>query len=777
MIQYDEAHHIFKLDTPNTSYVFGLTDESYPGQIYYGKKIGDTDLGYLLREDERPQPPSLLRREKAGYFDFYPMEYPSCGIGDARESCIGIRTMDGQEGLELRYCSHRIYAGKQPLEGLPATWDESPSVFPVSPEMVSAGTDTAETKANEAEQTTCIADCGTACSTLEVTLEDAVTGLRVILSYTAFEDVDAITRSVRVENAGERSLYLTKVLSACLHVEQENLEVLTLPGSWSRERQLQRQKLGYGSIVTESIRGISSHQDHPFMALVTENCTQTTGDVYAMNFVYSGNFIAKAMRDQFDQTRMVMGIHPDRFCWKLEPGESFQAPEVVLVYSDEGLGKMTRTFHRLYRNHLIRGYWKDRRRPVLINNWEATYFDFDTEKLLAIAREAAERGIEMLVVDDGWFGYRSNDDSSLGDWQVNEKKLPGGFAYLAQEVNKLGMKLGIWLEPEMVSEDSNLYRAHPDWALQMNGREPGQARAQYVLDLSRPEVAEYVYGMIRDVLSSANIEYVKWDMNRLLSDVGNLTLPADRQGEIMHRYMLAVYGLQDRLTKDFPQLLLENCCSGGGRFDPGMLYYSPQIWCSDDTDAIERLSIQEGTQLIYPLSCIGAHVSICPNHGTGRVTPFETRGVVALSGTFGYELDITRLPDEEKDQIPGQVAHYKQFSHLIRNGEYYRIASWRENHLYDCFMVVSEDRTEALCTYVQVLSQINCKSRRIRLQGLDPDAFYSVTEVTLAETCAEGQGQPAAKKRYQGAALMYAGILMPRVMGDFQTRLLHIKKI
>ncbi|MCD8076228.1 MAG: alpha-galactosidase [Lachnospiraceae bacterium] len=726
MIQYDSQHQVFKLDTPNTSYVFGLTDGSYPGQIYYGKRIGDTDLMYLLRENERPEPPSVLRREKAGYFDFYPMEYPFSGIGDGRESCINIRTMDGQEGLELNYISHQIFEGKRTLEGLPATWTEN-------------------------------AD---SCSTLEVTLGDAVTGLRVILSYTAFADVDAITRSVRVENGGARSLYLTRVLSACLHVEQENLEVITLPGSWSRERILQRQKLGYGSLVTESIRGISSHQDHPFMALVSENCTQTTGDVYAMNFVYSGNFIAKAMRDQFDQVRMVMGIHPDHFCWKLEPGMEFQAPEVVLVYSDEGLGKMTRSFHALYRKHLIRGYWKDRQRPVLINNWEATYFDFDTEKLLAIAREAAAGGIEMLVVDDGWFGRRSNDDSSLGDWQVNEKKLPGGFAYLAQEVNKLGMKLGIWVEPEMVSEDSELYRAHPDWALQLAGREPGQCRAQYVLDLSRPEIADYVYGMIHAVLSSANIEYVKWDMNRLLADVGNLTLPADRQGEIMHRYMMAVYGLQDRLTKDFPQLLLENCSSGGGRFDPGMLYYSSQIWCSDDTDAIERLAIQEGTQLLYPLSSIGAHVSICPNHGTGRTTPFETRGVVALSGTFGYELDITKLSDEEKKQIPAQVARYKKYSALIREGNYYRIASWRENHRYDCFMVVSEDRSEALLTYVQVLAQTNRKSLRLRLHGLDADAFYEI----------EG-------KRYQGAVLMYAGLLLPRMNGDFQTCLLHIVKI
>ncbi|MCD8021425.1 MAG: alpha-galactosidase, partial [Lachnospiraceae bacterium] len=350
---------------------------------------------------------------------------------------------------------------------------------------------------------------------------------------------------------------------------------------------------------------------------------------------------------------------------------------------------MTRTFHDLYREHLIRGYWKGRERPVLINNWEATYFDFDTEKLLEIARDAAASGIEMLVVDDGWFGHRDWDDSSLGDWTVNEEKLPGGFQFLAEEVNRLGMKLGIWMEPEMVSENSELYRAHPDWALQLKERIPGQCRAQYVLDLSRKEVRDSVYEQIYKVLSSANIEYVKWDMNRPLADVGNAILPAQRQGEISHRYMLGVYEMQERLLKDFPTLLLENCCSGGGRFDPGMLYYSPQIWCSDDTDAAERLAIQEGTALIYPLSAIGAHVSACPNHQTGRNVPLATRGIVALSGTFGYELDITRLSPDEKEQISGQVAMYKQYSHLIREGDYYRLESWNQNGCLDSYMIVS----------------------------------------------------------------------------------------
>lgn len=721
MIQYDKEHQIFKLDTPNSSYVMGIADHKYIGHVYYGKRIGDTDLGYLLRAGEHPTVPSVLPREKTGFFDFFPMEYPFGGTGDQRESCINIRTVDGQDGLELIYVSHRIYAGKRALKGLPATWGED-------------------------------------CDTLEITLTDRVTGTLAVLSYTIFRGIDAVMKNVRIANGGQKDIYLTKALSSCLSLEQDGYEALTLPGSWARERQIQRQKIGYGSVLTESIRGISSHQDHPFMALVSAGCTQTAGEVYAVNLVYSGNFMAKATVDQFDKIRMVIGIHPERFCWKLGPGENFQTPEAVLVYSDAGIGKMTRTFHDLYRNHLIRGYWKDRERPVLLNNWEATYFDFNTEKLLSLAREAAGAGIEMLVMDDGWFGHRETDSSSLGDWYVNEEKLPGRLKYLADEVNKLGMKLGIWVEPEMISEDSKLYEAHPDWALQVKYRRPGECRAQYVLDLSRPEAVDYVYGRLKDILSSANIEYVKWDMNRPLADVGNAVLPADRQGEIMHRYMLAVYELQERLLRDFPKLLLENCASGGGRFDPGMLYYSPQIWCSDDTDAVERLSIQEGTQLLYPLSAIGAHVSDCPNHMTGRTVPFETRGIVALSGTFGYELDITKIPEEERRQIPDQVALYKRYHSLIREGEYYRIASYRETHLYDCYMVVARDRREALLTYVQVLAETNRKSRRIRLQGLLEDAFYEV----------EG-------KVYQGSTLMYAGLLVERMAGDFRAKMISVR--
>ena len=437
-----------------------------------------------------------------------------------------------------------------------------------------------------------------------------------------------------------------------------------------------------------------------------------------------------------------------------------------MVYSDKGFGKMTRTFHKLYREHLIRSPYLNQKRPILINNWEATYFDFDEKKLLEIAKEASELGIEMLVMDDGWFGCRNDDNTSLGDWQVNEDKLKGGLKYLVDEVNKLGMKFGIWLEPEMISPDSNLYREHPDWAFAVPGRTGSLARNQYVLDLTRQEVRDYVYEMIAAVLRSSNIEYVKWDMNRQLSDMGSCGLPADRQGELYHRQVLAVYELQDRMTKEFPYLLLENCSGGGARFDPGMLYYSPQIWCSDDTDAVERLSIQAGTAMIYPLSTMGAHVSDCPNHALGRTTPFETRGYVALAGTFGYELDVTKIAKEEQGKIPDQVAMYHKYNDLVREGDYYRIAHYAENHYYDCFEVVAKDKSEALVTYIQVLNRPNFHSRRIRIPGLDKTACYVIENA---------QDWPEiAQTEYHGDTLHYAGINIPVLNGDFQGRLIHL---
>ena len=429
-----------------------------------------------------------------------------------------------------------------------------------------------------------------------------------------------------------------------------------------------------------------------------------------------------------------------------------------MVYSAEGLGKMTRSYHAFYRRHMIRSPYNHKKRPILINNWEATYFDFDTDKLLDIAREAKKDGIEMLVMDDGWFGKRNKDDSSLGDWVVNEEKIKGGLKNLVDKVNEIGLEFGIWFEPEMISPDSNLYKEHPEWAIQIPGREATESRCQYVLDLSRPEVQDYAYESVAKILRSANIKYVKWDMNRQLSDLGSTYLDEDSQQELFHRYVLGMYAMQERLVQEFPDLLLENCSGGGARFDPGMLYYSPQIWCSDDTDAIERLEIQEGTALIYPLCSMGAHVSVCPNHTVGRVTPFTTRGHVALAGTFGYELDITKLPEEERKLIPEQTAMYHKYHELIREGEYYRILSYRENHRSDCWAVASEDKNEVLVTYVQVLAQANMPSRKVRLRGFDPAKKYRL----------EGTDEV-----YSGEMLMNAGFRMKDFWGDFVSRLYH----
>ena len=723
-----EEEKIFKLDTRNTTYVIAVVDdEQFLGHVYYGKKLKEVHLDGLLRIHENPFVPSKNNRDRVSFLDSFPMEYPAHGLGDYRESCINIRTEKGNVGLALSYVSHKITEGKDGLEGLPASFG----------------------KAGE-------------CETLEILCEDKAAGLQVILQYGIFDEADVITRSVKVVNTGKEDLYLTKVYSACLDMDNKDFEAISLHGSWARERQIETVPVSHGKYSVESIRGESSHQDHPFLALKTKNADQENGEVYAMHFVYSGNFKAQVQSDQFDQVRMTMGIHPEDFTWKLKEGESFQAPETVLVYSAQGLGQMTRIFHDFYRNHLIRSEYKNQKRPILINNWEATYFDFNTDMLIAIAKQASALGIEMLVMDDGWFGNRCDDNRALGDWFVNEEKLKGGLKYLVDEVNKLGMKFGIWFEPEMISPDSDLYRAHPDYAIAIPGREPSLCRNQYVLDLTRKEVRDYAYECVAKILRSANIEYVKWDMNRQLSDIGSLELPADQMGELYHRYVLAVYEMQERMMTEFPHLLLENCSGGGARFDPGMLYYSPQIWCSDDTDAIERLKIQEGTALIYPLSTMGAHVSDCPNHTVGRVTPFETRGYVALAGTFGYELDVTKIPESDREQIPAQVAMYHKYNDLVREGDYYRIASYAENHYFDCYGVVSKDKKEALYTYVQVLNRPNYHSRRIYLKGLAAEKYYAI----------EGE-----EGTWSGEQLMNAGLLVQNPFGDFKGKLIHLTEV
>ncbi len=727
-IYFDEKRSVFRLSTEHTAYFIGITDGKYVGHAYYGGPMEDCGCGYLMRAGEKPKPPSENPWEKASFADSYPFEYPAWGVGDYRESCLCVRTEGGHRCAELFYESHRIVSGKPGLPGLPATFEREGG--------------------GEAE-------------TLEIVCKDPVLGLKAVLRYSIFGDSDALARSVTLTNEGEENLYLEKVLSACLEMDNEGYELLTLNGSWARERHMEFSKLRHGFQGVESLRGVSSHQAQPFLALTTPDVGQDRGEVYAFHFVYSGNFSARAELTQFDTVRMTMGIHPDGFEWTLAPGESFTAPEVVCVYSDRGLGAMTRTFHDLYRNHLIRSPYLHRKRPVLINNWEATYFDFDKERLLEIARRAKEDGVEMLVMDDGWFGKRDNEHCSLGDWQVNERKLPGGLRALSEELKAMGMKFGIWLEPEMVSRDSELYREHPDWAIRIPGREPAMSRGQYILDLSRPEAADYVYQAVSAVLRSADISYVKWDMNRQMTDIGSAYLGREHQGELCHRYVLGVYRLQERLLREFPDLLLENCTSGGGRFDPGMLYYSPQIWCSDNTDAAERLRIQEGTALLYPLSAIGAHVSICPNHVNGRVTPFETRGYVALGGTFGYEMDVMRLSDEERQAMRDQIALYHKYQELVREGDYYRIASVRENHEFDCYLAAAKDGSEALVTYVQETARSNYHSRRIRLAGLLPKERYVCTETG---------------EEFSGELLMRGGLLVPPLPGDHAAKLWHFVK-
>ena len=725
-ISYAEDIVLFKLDAKNTSYVFGATDDGYLIHAYYGKKIEDEDLTYLLRLTENPWTLKTNARDKGTFMDAHAFEYPCHGTGDYREPCLMVMDDEGMTTTDLRYVSHKVYKGKPALEGMPATFANE----------------------NEAE-------------TLEITCVDNHTGLEAVLVYTAFNDLDVITRSVRLKNTGTAPLNVKRVLSSCVDFDNDGYDFITLNGSWARERVMERCRLHHGKQGVDSVKGESSHQNNPFVALVSHTADEDNGEAYGFNFVYSGNFFAQAEVTQHKYTRLVMGINHFDFNWLLEAGEEFVAPEVVMVYSSEGIGAMSRTFHDLYREHLIRGEYKDKRRPILINNWEATYFNFDTEKLIDIAKEASKLGIEMLVMDDGWFGHRDADNSSLGDWFVYEKKIKGGLKYLVDEVNKLGMKFGIWFEPEMISPDSELYKAHPEWAIQVQGRELSMSREQYVLDYSNKEVRDHIYGMMKKILDSANIEYIKWDMNRQLTEVGSTTLPKNRQRELWHRYVLGVYDVMNRLTTDYPHILLENCSGGGARFDPAMLYYSPQIWCSDDTDAIERLKIQHGTSICYPASAMGAHVSDCPNHTVGRSTPFATRGNVAMVGTFGYELDVTRIPQEDRDAIPGQIAQFNKYNPIIRTGDQYRIGNVFEDNMWDAWMFVAKDKSEAVFTFVQVLGRPNYRNRRVKLKGLDPKAMYRNEE---------------SGEIHSGSALMNAGIFM-EIHGDFSSKVVHFVKV
>lgn len=725
-IFFDEAQGLFHLQSRNTSYIIQLV-HGYPAHAYFGAKLRHgSNLDQLLTFQERASfSPNPIPEDKSISLDSLPQEYPQYGTSDFRSPAYQVRLANGTRATELTYRSHRIVPGKPALEGLPAVYVEQD---------------------HEAE-------------TLELELEDRVSGLVVVLSYTVFAEFDAIARSARLTNGSSEPLQLERALSASVDFPDAAYDALYLSGAWARERHVQRRRLAPGVTGISSRRGSSSHQQNSFLALLRPDATEQQGEVYGFSLVYSGSFTAEAEVEQFGTTRVQIGINPFDFTWKLEPGESFQTPEAVLVYSADGLGGMSRTYHRLYRTRLCRGQFRDQERPILVNNWEATYFDFNADKIEAIAKAGSELGIELFVLDDGWFGRRDRDNSSLGDWFEDRRKLPDGLADLARRVKDTGLQFGLWFEPEMVSPDSDLYRAHPDWCLHVPDRRRTEARDQLILDMSRSDVRQYLYERLSTIFSTVPITYVKWDMNRNMTEIGSAVSPAERQGEVAHRYMLGLYELLERLTSEFPHILFESCSGGGGRFDPGMLYYMPQTWTSDDTDAAERLKIQYGTSIVYPVSTMGAHVSAVPNHQVERTTPLTFRGDVAMSGNFGYELDLTRFTEEEKETAKRQIAIYKEIRVLVQQGDLYRLQSPFEGN-ETAWMFVRPDQNEALLFYFRVLAEPNGPLRSVKLQGLDPAKDYEVV----------GSGEV-----YGGDRLMNAGLSMASVRGDFSSKMIHLK--
>ena len=716
-------NHVFTLQTKSSTYQM-KEEGGFLFHNYYGPVIGDVDMSYLVCPMDRGfsgQPQEIVDRRFS--LDTRLLEYSAYGTGDYRDYCLHAIYEDGSHVTDLRFVSYEVKEGKYALEGLPAMYQ---------------GEEKAET--------------------LEITLRDEYKNLEVVLYYGVFEDLDVITRACKIVNQSEEQVRLLRAYSMGLDFDNKDMDMLHFYGRHAMERKMERSPLQHGFQGVESRRGYSSHQQNPFVILCKQDANEEYGWCYGASFVYSGNFSIQAEVSQTDLTRLTVGIQDTQFEFHLDSGESFTAPEVILSFSENGLGQLSRNYHKAIRHNLCRGKYKTERRPVLINNWEATYFDFTPEKLVAIAKDAKELGIEMLVMDDGWFGKRDSDYSGLGDWFVNEKKLKGGLKNLVEEVNKAGMKFGIWFEPEMISEDSDLYRAHPDWALTVPGRSFTRARHQLVLDFSREDVRTYIFDRMCEILESANIEYVKWDANRHLTDVWSAKLPADRQGEVFHRYILGLYDFLEKLTQRFPNLLIEGCSGGGGRFDAGMMYYHPQIWCSDDTDAIERLDIQYGTSFGYPISTVGSHVSVCPNHQTGRSVSMKTRGVVAMAGTFGYELDITRLSQEEKDMVKIQVEEFKKYYFLIQQGDYYRLTDDGRKSPYVAWEFAAEDGTEALLNVVTLRVRAYAMPYTVRIKGLKPEAVYEV----------EGTGE-----KYSGAALMNGGYLLPVIWDDYQSVQVH----
>lgn len=727
-IHFHEDLGIFHLQSDRSSYVIELVRGVYPAHAYWGRRIRDNRvLGLLERRGRASFSPTPFREDASFSLDSLPQEYPGYGSGDFRQPAYQVQLANGTTVTEAEYVRHRIYSGKPKLEGLPAVYTEQD---------------------DEAD-------------TLELELFDRVSGLTIYLSYTVMKAFDAISRSVSFRNDSKENMTLLRAMSASVDMDHSRYDLLHLHGAWARERHVQRRRLSPGMQGIESRRGSSSHNHNPFLALLSEGAGEEFGEVYGFSLVYSGSFSAQVEVDQYDTTRVTMGLNPFDFTWLLEPGQSFQTPEAVMVFSAEGLGGMSRRYHKMYRTRLCRGQFRDATRPVLVNNWEATYFNFNADKIEQIASAGRDLGIELFVLDDGWFGKRNDDTTSLGDWVVDKNKLPDGLEDLVKRVRGLDMQFGLWFEPEMISPDSDLYRQHPDWCLHVEGRRRTEGRQQLILDFSRQEVGDAVADMVRGILRSAPITYVKWDMNRNMTEIGSAALPPERQRETAHRYMLGLYRVMEQLTTEFPHILFESCSGGGGRYDPGLLYYMPQTWTSDNSDAVSRLKIQYGTSLVYPLSSMGAHVSAVPNHQVHRNTSLRTRGHAAMSGNFGYELDLTAFSEQEKEEVREQVKLYKEIRHLVQFGDFYRLRNPFEGN-EAAWTIVSEDRSEAVLYYFRILSEANEPIRWLRTMGLDPEGDYKCLE--------DGN-------IYGGDRLMNAGLAVPPMHGDFQSFIWRFERV
>lgn len=708
---------LFTLHTKNSTYQMKVDDKGVLLHTYYGKRTDETDYSYLISFADRGFSGNIAaaRGDRTYSLDYLPQEFPVCGSGDYRVSCLNADLGAGVNDCLLFFDSYRTYRGKYSLEGLPAMFAED----------------------------------GDPVETLEILLKDYKDDLYVRLLYGVFEDHDMITRSVVIENKTGQDVKLSRVMSTCLDFSDKDLDMIHFYGKHAGERQAERLSLFHGITELRSTRGTSSHQHNPFVIVAKKDTNENRGECFGFSLVYSGGFHVQAETDQIDQVRLVMGMDDSDFLWTLYPGEKFTAPEVCMTYSGSGLGGLSRSIHDGFYRHLIRSPWKDKRRPVLVNNWEATYFSFDGKVLLDIAREAAKMDLDMLVLDDGWFGKRDDDYSGLGDWFVNEKKLGCSLKELSAQIHEMGLSFGLWFEPEMISEDSDLYRAHPEWAMVVPGREPIRGRSQLVLDMSREDVVEYLKERLFDIMDSADIRYIKWDMNRSLALAYGELFPRERQGELRHRYVLGLYEVMEALLARYPDLLLEGCSGGGGRFDAGMLYYAPQIWCSDNTDAIERLKIHYGTSFGYPMSAVSAHVSVCPNEQNGRVTPLKTRGICAMQGAFGYELDLGKMTEAEKEEVKAQVKTFKKHYKLFQFGDYYRISSPFENGDFTAWEYADREGKEACLSVVFTDLHGNPAPHIVKFEGLCKEKRYEVSR----------DGEPLGE--FSGAALMNGGLLLP----------------